>query len=219
MQPTPKRGFDGMNYALYQRIAALIPTLHGWCDVPKAITLANLVLALKPRRALEIGVWGGRSALPMAMALKELAVGPKQLDSGVLICVDPWCAEASIEGQTTPEDTQWWGSAQNHEFVYHDFLGNVKKFGLEDFVDVRRERSRDATVTGQIQIAHIDGLHGPDAHTDIVKFAPLIEPGGVCVLDDLTWTGGHVLRAAEWLKANGFIELHHLGTGAAYLRV
>jgi hypothetical protein len=43
--------------------------------------------------------------------------------------------------------------------------------------------------------------------------------GGVCVLDDINWSGGSVGKAAEWLIKNKFMELYKLGTGAVYVKL
>src|SRR5271155_2865720 len=44
--------------------------LEGWCSDLKATTLVDLVLKVRPQVIVEIGVWGGKSLVPMACALK-----------------------------------------------------------------------------------------------------------------------------------------------------
>lgn len=197
---------------IYKQISDIIPTLHGWCEVPKAITLANLVLAIKPNVALEVGVWGGRSAFPMLMACR-------QLNKGKVICVDPWSSAASVEGQQNEKDKEWWAQTANHELVYKSFRDNLLILGLERFADVRRIRSDEFNPPPIIELAHVDGNHGIQALKDVQKIVPSIPIGGVCVLDDLHWTGGAVEQSADYLRSHGFIELHGLGTGAVFLRL
>ena len=201
-----------MNLNLYRQIASLIPTLHGWCDVPKAITLANLVLAMKPTRIVECGVWGGRSALPMMMAAKSN-------DFGVVTCIDPWSPEESAKGQTAEEDKEWWKNVANHELVYQHFVYHVDKLGLRDWCEIVRLPADQVEPPKDIELFHLDGNHGPQALTDMQHFGPNIALGGVCVLDDLEWAGGYVLKAEAWLLEHGFIKLHPLGTGACYVRM
>ena len=196
---------------LYNKISNLIPKLHGWCDVPKAISLANLVLASKPAVIVEIGAWGGRSVIPMALACK-------QNGWGTVICIDPWDATASASGQTSEVDKEWWANVVNHELVYQHFLYNIKELKLETIIEIHRIRSADCEPPPRIDLLHVDGNHGPESCADTMRYAPKIDVGGFCVLDDLHWTGGYVEKSAEWLKANGFIELHPVGTGAVYLR-
>lgn len=194
----------------YRQISELVPRLHGWCDIPKAITLFNMVTALKPAMVVEIGTWGGRSAIPMALASRE--------HKGLVLCVDPWSGEASIEGQVTEADKQWWAANDKHQVVFQDFIQHRQALGLENTLLVHRMKSDDFKPPA-MQLLHVDGNHGPQAYTDTVRYGALVQPGGICVLDDLSWTGGHVERAKQWLLDNGFIELHKLGTGAAYLRM
>jgi hypothetical protein len=195
----------------YTELTQLMPTLHGWCSLEKAITLYNIVRAVRPNIVVEIGVWGGRSFFPMAMALKEN-------HQGTIIGIDPWSTEASAEGQTTNSDHQWWQEVANHELVYQHFMHQLDKLGLNGVSEIHRAKSEKIDLPMGIGLLHLDGNHGPQAYDETVRLAPRVIQHGFVVLDDLTWSGGHVQRAADWMKENGFLELHHLGTGAVYLK-
>ena len=196
---------------LLQQIQALIPTLHGWAEFDKAASLAAYVTAIRPATVIEIGVWGGRSAIPMMMACKRN-------NFGKVICIDPWKPEESVKGQENELDQKWWGS-QNHEIVFQHFSHTVERLGLSPHCEVWRNSSHDVPVPPAIELFHCDGNHGPQALEDVSRFAPAISVGGLCVLDDLGWTGGHVQKAEAWLLENGFTKLHPLGSGAVYLRM
>lgn len=195
---------------IYEQIKEIVPPLHGWCSVEKAVTLATIVLANKPTTLIECGVWSGRSAIPIMLALRENGIGR-------LICVDPWSPDESIKGQTG-EDKEWWSSVANHELVYQQFVYHVKKLGLEDYCEIHRLPSEKFDPPTTVHLAHIDGNHGPQAYSDTVKISKAIPLWGVCVLDDLDWSGGHVRRSEAWLVEKGFLCLHPLGTGAVYQR-
>lgn len=203
---------------LYQQILKATDGMHGWCDQGKRITLANLVIAIRPRCIVEIGVWGGQSLIPMAMAaqyISNVEVRPR------VIAIDPWAAVESVKGQEGA-DAKWWGDEMGqpqHDVVYGSFIGKLMELGLRKTVEVHRQTSAQYNLTHPIDIFHCDGNHGPSALEDVKKFAPAIVPSGICILDDLNWTGGAVGQAAEWLKANGFLELHPLGTGAVFFRL
>lgn len=184
------------------------PKLDGWCELPKAITLFNLVLASRPLVVVEVGVFGGRSAIPMMM-------GCKHNQRGIVHCVDPWSPDASREGQVADVDINWWGNL-NHEIVYQKFVSYVDKLGLKEWCDVHRMKSSEFNPPNRIDIFHCDGNHGPDAVADTIKYASLVDSGGYVILDDCNWTGGYVTKSAAWLKENGFLELHPLGTGALF---
>lgn len=194
--------------------------MHGWCEPAKQLTLANLVLAIKPKVILEIGVWGGMSLIPMAIAARANDQDP-ELQMAKIYAVDPWAAFESAKGQEG-EDLKWWrddmGQPQ-HDLVYAGFIGKLMELGLREYVSVQRMSSGEFPSPEEIGLIHIDGNHGPQAVKDVQKFCPQIPSGGICVLDDLNWNGGNVGKAAEWLKSNGFMELHPLGTGACYIKV
>lgn len=197
---------------LHEDIKALLPRLHGWCELAKAITLANMVLATRPAIICEIGVWGGKSLFPMALAIK-------QIGTGHLIAIDPWDAQASVEGQTTEADKEWWTSTANHELVYQHFMYNAKELGVENIIEVHRSKSEQVEIPQNVGLLHIDNNHGEQAYNETVRLSSKVMQHGFVVLDDLTWSGGHVQRAADWLTANGFTHMHNLGTGAVFMRI
>ncbi len=203
---------------LYRKIADLVPSLHGWCEVPKAITLANLVMATTPKTIVEIGVWGGRSFIPMALAQGHAEDCKPELSGFRCIGIDPWDIAASVAGQTTEADKKWW-SEINHELVRQSFLYNLRELELEKRCEIIRCTSDEADVPETIDLFHCDGNHGSNALKDTERFGSNIPIGGICVLDDLGWSGGFVAQSGEWLLANGFIQLHPLGTGAVYVRM
>jgi hypothetical protein len=185
--------------------------LPGWCEPAKAISLFNLVVAHRPIAVVEIGVFGGRSAIPMMMACKLNG-------RGVVHCVDPWSPQASLDGQVTDVDRKWWGDL-NHEIIYAGFVDRVQKNGLEKQCEIHRMKSSDFDGPARIDVAHVDGNHGPDALADTIKFASRVSEGGYVILDDCNWAGGYVTQSAQWLKDNGFLELHPLGTGALFRKM
>lgn len=198
--------------SVFTRVEQIVPPLDGWCELPKAEALAAMVIALRPKVVVEIGVWGGRSLLPMALALE-------QIGTGIIIGIDPWKPEESVIGQVNPADAQWWGTVAPHEEVYKRFVNNVAALGLNKVVRIVRSSSSAAEVPPVIDLIHIDGNHGEQAYRDILRWSQAVRVGGICVLDDLGWAGGAVMRGAGWLKENGFVELYPLGTGAVYQRL
>ena len=62
----------------------------GWCSIEKAYALASAIIALRPGVVVEIGIWAGRSLIPMALALKKVGAGK-------IIGIDPWRAEESAK--------------------------------------------------------------------------------------------------------------------------
>lgn len=183
---------------LYDQIAEVCASPHGWCTETKARTLAALVIGTRPKIIVEIGVWSGKSLLPMALACREIG-------HGVVIGIDPYEASASIEGQEAA-NVKWWG-AQPHQQMHDDFLVDVTRRGLQNVVRLIRDRSDNVTPPDNIGLLHADGNHGPQAMRDIQRFAPHVRDGGFIVLDDLHWSSGDVGASMNTLLAAGFTEL------------
>lgn len=189
-----------------------IKSMDGWTSPEKAQAVYELTLKIKPKVAVEIGVFGGRGTIAIALALK-------QTGSGKVVGIDPWKAEDSAKAQVTPTDEEWWGKL-DHEKVYKNFLWWLKKQDVEKFVEVRRESSRVSSVPPEIGLLIIDGNHNEEALLDAKKFAPNVPLGGYVLLDDLDWSGGFVRQAEEYIKSIGFsfIKLFDSQTGL-YQRV
>jgi hypothetical protein len=185
---------------LFVQVLTTTQTMHGWASPEKCCTLAALVLAVKPKLSLEIGVWGGRSLLPMAIAHK--AVG------GVVIGVDPWNAEESARDEF-PDSAEWWAK-QDHQKIFEYCQRMIKLVDVGKQVQLMRERSDDILPPGDIGVFHCDGSHMEAATRDAMRFCPNIIPGGYAVFDDIGWTGGAVLRALDWAEQNGFKEVYRV---------
>ena len=197
-------------------IAVSMPTNVGWCSLEKATALAAIIVALRPKVVVELGVWMGGSAIPMAIALR--AVG-----TGQLIAIDAWSTEASVSGQEAESHLKWWGETMGeagHKCAFETFLQRLKKHGIPaERCTVRRQRTDHAIVPASIDVLHHDANHGPQVVRDIERWTPSIRIGGLLILDDLDWVGGHVVRARDRARELGFVELYPLGTGCVMQRV
>ena len=155
----------------------------GWCTPKKAVAMATLIHDIRPRQVVEIGVFGGRSLLPQALALKYVG-------SGVIYGIEPWCNDIAVEIATTAENDEWWGKV--------DFKGAKKACLLAiiqnnvlDIVRILECRSADAMpVTGtQNDIIHVDGNHSStQALADVKMALGATRVGGYIWLDDIGWT-------------------------------
>lgn len=171
--------------------------LQGWCSVTRAHALAAAVLVLKPEVSIIIGVWGGRDTFALALAHQEIK-------KGKVIAIDPWRSDASVRDQQG-EHFKFWQQT-DHEAIYQEFMQFRVGMNLEKIIDVRRSVS-DLVEPVNTSVLVIDGNHGPQALTDTQRFGAKVNPGGICVLDDLNWPGGAVMKSREWLLKNGFVQL------------
>jgi hypothetical protein len=203
----------GLHRLVIEVEESLVPGA-GWCSLEKANTLAAIIVSLRPRVVVELGVWMGGSAIPMALALKAI-------DSGQLLAIDAWSSEISVAGQESEIHRKWWGAMgeSGHLHAFEVFLGRLRKYSIPpERCTVRRQRTNEAAVPPLIDLLHHDANHGPQVVDDIERWAPAIRVGGMLILDDLDWAGRHVLRARDRAKELGFVELYPLGTGCVMQR-
>lgn len=190
---------DVLNQIVDEYHTNLIP---GWCPLEKAMDLASIVLSIRPDIVVETGVFGGKSLIPMALAIRSQPVG-------CVIGIDPWSPSASSEGYSGI-NAEWWSSL-NHESLYQGFMQNLNRLGLTNVVKVLRQKSDDANVPHVIDIAHFDSQHTDQVIREIDRFGTHVRIGGIVVLDDIEWVNdgdAPVKRGIDHLLSLGFIELY-----------
>lgn len=204
------QGIVTLTPSVFQRISDWLPSPPDWCSEIKAHAFAAAVLALRPEVIVEIGVWKGTSCIPFAMACQEVG-------KGVVHAIDPWSAQASVEG-LTGANLEWW-SKVNHDDIYREFMGHVSKLGLLNIIKVHKQKSDAVTPPENIGILHCDGNHSAQAIRDVDRFARNVVAGGLCFMDDLDWANGTVMTAAKNLESMGFVKLYDLEKGAMFQKL
>lgn len=164
---------------LAAKVIEIIQTTEGWCSYAKGFQLAEMVMQAKPLVAVEIGVFGGRSALIIAAALQELG-------QGVLHAVDPWAAVHSVAGWDG-ENARWWGN-EDHEKHYSGFIERMNRLKLDERVKVHRMTSEEFAIPAGADFIHLDGNHNESqALADVNKILSYVGKGAVLVMDDCDW--------------------------------
>jgi hypothetical protein len=169
---------------LKQEICNLHPSFLGWCSREKTLTLIDLVLEIKPKVCVDIGVFGGSSLFPVAATLKYLR-------SGSVFGIDPWDKLESLKSfhpVADEADFRWWANL-DHNYVYDSYITSIKRFGLESYcVTMRTTSLKAASSFNQIDLLHIDGNHSEQGFTsDVQTYLPLVRPGGYILLNDSLW--------------------------------
>jgi predicted O-methyltransferase YrrM len=156
--------------------------LPGWCPLEKAEYLAGLVHDTRAKCIVEIGVFGGRSLVPMALAARG--------HGGVVWGIDPWTARASVEGTNDVANAEWW-SALDYEAIYGSFVAALEQFRVNGNTRVLRMTDEEALprfAVGQIDLLHVDGNHSPEVSMRYVRqWGPKLAPRGHLVMDDIDW--------------------------------
>ena len=173
----------------------MMDQLEGWCSHNKANVLMDIVLNVKPHVIVEIGVFGGKSLIPMAYVLKTLG-------QGIAYGIDPWEAGESIQGLEDPINKNWWAQL-NHSQILHGLTQKIDDFGLKPQIQLIQKSSMDASPIQDIDILHIDGNHSEQAsYQDVLKWVPLVKKGGWIIFDDINWVENGCLttaKATQWL--------------------
>ncbi len=168
----------------------------GWCSLFKGEFLVDLVLKYEPKVIVEIGVWGGRSLIPMAYAMKSIG-------DGIAYGIDPWDSYESVMWSIEEANQNYWQKA-DHIGVLQDLLGKINQFQLGDQIQLIRTTSEKAPLIYDIDLLHIDGNHAEQtSFLDVTKWVPLVKSGGWIILDDIHWYEKGMYteaKAVEWLN-------------------
>lgn len=175
--------------------------LEGWCSKEKASILIDIIQKNKMQTVVEIGVWGGKSLIPMAFALQNIGTGQ-------VYGIDPWSSEASTIGMDGANHS-WW-SQVDHDCIYQGLINKIAQFNLERYISLIRSTSENAAPIHNIDLLHIDGNHSEEAsYIDVTKWVPYLKSGGYVVFDDINWrTTG---KAVTWLNENCVKIAEHTG--------
>jgi predicted O-methyltransferase YrrM len=164
-----------------QQAFSLMNQLEGWCSFEKAAILIDFILKSKPETIVEIGVYGGKSLVPMAYALE---INGK----GQIYGIDPWESSESLKGIKNSSSEYFWGTYVDHSAVMQNLINKISQFKLNNRITLIRSSSVEAPPIEDIDILHIDGNHSAEAsYIDVTKWTPLVKKGGLIVLDDMTW--------------------------------
>ena len=165
-----------------------------------AAVFASLILQHDVRRVVEIGVYRGRSLLPLATVLR--AVG-----GGVAMGIDPWAADDAMQYDDHAGGTdaaRQWTRDTDWEGIYQSVVDNAQRLGVADIIELVRMPSlaaADLIDPGVADLVHVDGNHDADAVAqDVEKYLPKIRPGGFLALDDASWSS--IRPTARMLEDN-----------------
>lgn len=169
---------------LLEQIKTLLPTIQGWCSFEKAKALVEHIIEMKANLVVELGVFGGSSCIPAAMALKHTG-------RGIIYGVDPWSKDAALEDMISDANKEWW-SKVDLEDILSSCQAKITEAGVEDHCYLIRAKAEDAVTEfndNYIDLLHIDGNHAEAlALRDARLYLPKVRAGGVIFFDDIYWT-------------------------------
>lgn len=154
---------------------------NGWTSLGRCLEMAQLVLEHRPSVVVELGCFGGRATLPMALALRHAGCGK-------IYTIDPWRTEPCLEGENDA-NKEWWKDVDLDE-IHEKVIEWIWRLGLEQIVIPIRARSQDVPELFQsICFCSIDGNHSEIASCrDVNNYVPRVKSGGLVFLDDADWS-------------------------------
>lgn len=192
-------------------IASLLANVTGSCHADKAHWLSQLVVDRRPRVIGEIGVFGGRSLLPMALAAESIP-------GAVVYAIDAWQPHLADTDWADDESDAWWARSDLAE-IKQSFLSLVVECGLAAVVKIfempaaQAKASFKALPDFAFDLLHIDGSHAEGQPlVDVKAWLPLIAPDGIIVLDGID--AETTLKARDYLRARCLVveEVNNGGT-------
>ena len=194
-----------MTTKLIEQIRILLPTIPGWCSEAKAERLIRTILDHDLRSCVEIGVFGGSSFIPQALALRELGAGK-------IVGIDPWESNAALENMIDPANAEWWSKVDLTE-IYRGCLQLIRTMNLDPYCELipaKAEDVHDRFGPGSIDLLHIDGNHSELTSTaDAERYLPKVRTRGFIFFDDVSWRENGTItthKAVEFLKTYCDVE-------------
>lgn len=167
---------------MIQRVNAILPTLQGWCSPEKAEMLIRCVRSADAQLCVEIGVFGGSSLIPQALALQAKG-------SGKIVGVDPYSNATAVLG-AEEIDAEWWGDV-DLQSIKAGCLAAVEQHNLAAQVELLEVNSAAAAsrfAAVSIDVLHIDGNHSAEqSFADVITWLSKVRTGGYVFLDDISW--------------------------------
>ncbi len=166
--------------------------LAGWCTPTKARWLADRVVAESLTHCVELGVFGGRALLALALAVRHLDRG------GFVLGLDPYDFERQTEAVDIAAHVDW-AKDIPFEAIHQRALLEIRERGLAGCCGILRAAGEDFAGMigdGTLDLVHVDGCHSVLASCrDVEVWLPKVRVGGLLVLDDCEWSTVQPARA------------------------
>lgn len=181
--------------------------LEGWCLHEKAVAIAEMILQERPAICVEIGIFGGRSLIPAAAALRHAG-------AGVIYGIEAWDPAAATVNPTHAENDTWWHQV-DFPRIKHEFYRFITDMNLTGQVRIiEAQSSRAAALFDSIDYLHIDGSHAMvSAVEDVMLYVRKVRPGGIVLFDDVEWETTAPAQALLRQFCDPVRMLGHLDTG------
>lgn len=164
-------------------INEIVESLPGWCTAEKAGIMYDLVNQTDAQLIVELGVFGGRSFIPMALACKDKG-------SGKCIGIDSWRKDESLHGTNDPANDDWWAQL-DFDSVYQKAKTAIVENALTTYAKLVKSSTQDYAKKVEdytVDIIHQDSAHNFETITEeLTLWIPKLKIGGYWIADDTDW--------------------------------
>lgn len=164
-------------------LRSTVSPLPGWCAPDKAVRLAELVMHTQAMISVDLGVFGARSTL-------ALAEGHRAVGYGYVTGIDPWTADAALEGTNDLVNDEWWRKV-DMEAIYRSAMATMCRHAVLPHWQMLRVHSRDGFghfSDGSIGLLHQDSNHSPEVSQEELRlWIPKMAPKALWLMDDTGW--------------------------------
>lgn len=171
----------------------------GWCWEEKAVKLAEAAWTLRPNLTVEVGVFGGKSFIPMAAVVAHL---DQNQGNHQAIGIDAWEAAAAVDTNEGTAHENYWKDQAMLDGVYSRASARCNALGSRalKLIKARSHESVDQFRDGQIGLFSLDSNHS-EFHSmrDATLWIPKVQIGGIIAFDDTAWPSQK--KAVEFFKS------------------
>jgi Methyltransferase domain len=182
-----------------KRIDEKLTSLPGWCTYDKAKRIMRVAAQSGADRCVELGVYGGRSLVAIALGLKSTG-------KGIVDGIDSWDPKDCLEGDQTDVDRKLWGQDTDYEDLYRRATAALKDWDVEAHARIVRARGSDAVsayADGSLSLIHVDGNHSELVSCrDLHDWLPKMAARSTWIADDTNWAS--MQKAVRLLHAAGY---------------
>lgn len=186
-----------------------IPPMEGWLDAARGHEMAELIIDTKPEVVLELGVFGGRSLVCQAFAIREN-------NKGKIYGIDPWKVETAVEHSQDEKNNEWWRKNITLEDIHRGCMRAIWDHHLDPWVVIIRAASQHVyqLFPNNMDILYVDSNHSEiSSCRDVENFVPRVKQGGHIWFDDADWATtqkalGIIGTMCDLVKDNGNYRLY-----------
>jgi len=183
--------------------------IEGWCTPSKALKISEIIIKNNCKTCLELGVFGGRSLLPIAIAAGQ---------NSNVIGIDAWTADASLEGTNDQANSDWWKNIDyNNMYKYTCELMETHKINVKLIKD-KSKNCAHMFLENSIDLLHQDSNHSEEISCEEVDlYWNKVTLGKFWVFDDTNWST--TVKAQNKLLEKGYKEIFDGNTWKIFQRL